>query len=235
MIAAFAFAAFAAAPGGFRVASALPTRELAVQPVIIATAGEPSIAQTTVRAEFAHEGFGLSVRLPYVTTWEPGWRDDGYGQLRLGVRGWLHTARPIALGVEVAFPAAGRSQRVSAWGSLMRETVPGGEAVMVLEMAFTPDAPLAVRFALGGYVSAFTRPIPVGDFAIAKVAPLGHGFAAVFEGELAFDPSWLTARALLRADPSRHLSLDLGVQLPLAAYAASTRTIQGIGQVRAFW
>jgi hypothetical protein len=234
-------AAQAASPGGFRVDPGVPVDMVQLRQVVGVFPGRFTLAQTAVRGQIVLGRLGLDAQVPYVHVQSGGWTDDGMGQLRLGARRWAGTRdRPVSYGVEVAFPCVPPALRVSAWGSAARETLPGLEAVMFLELATSPGRPITFRAALGWYGGPTYESgsvVPALDLALAHVQPVRGRLSAVGELELTSDVSWLSARGLARIDASEAWGFDLGLQLPVFAYL--DREEQGwpqlIGQARAFW
>jgi hypothetical protein len=230
--------ALAAAPGGWRLDAGVPVQMVSVRQAVVTAPGGAGVVQTTARAQLVRGSWGVDLQLPVlVHAWAPAMHDTGLGQLRLGVRHWTGTrAHPFALGGEIAVPVP-RTLRVSAWGSIGRETLPAAEAVVFFETALSPSAPWTLRASIGWYSGPWAAdrgPLLVAEAAAAKVIPVNGAISAVVEAEALVDPTPFSVRALMRVDPGRRSSLDLGVQAPIAAYAEGTATVQIVAQARGF-
>lgn len=232
--------ALAVTPGGFRVEGAVPVNALAVRPVIVITPNEPSVFQTTLAGRASTGRALFDASLPLLVTGGEGLNDVGVGQLRLGASALFgREHRPAALGLEVAIPIAPSWARVSAWGSNARETVPTAEALVVYQVSFNPEAPWSVRFAAGFmmgdlWTMALPGMLPSAELGVAHVVPLNDTVAVVLEGEVMVDLAPVSARVLARH--SRDLSaFDVGLQLPLLAYARAIPTVQVVGQAKFFF
>ena len=243
MIAALAAAAaLGATPGGFRAPLGVAAPFVTTRQVVVPPSQAPWVAQTTVHAQAMVAGpFGVAAELPVLRTWQPGWSDTGIGQLRLGVRRFSGPiTAPVALVAELALPVAPTSWRVSAWGSAARETRPGVEALLGLELAAHPASPTTVRLALGVrqgpyLVQDLGPPHWVGDVAVAQVLPVIGPMSLVAEAEVVRDLTPVSGRGLLRLDvdaSAARWSVDLGAQLPVVAVVEGRGGLQAIGQVR---
>ena len=90
--------ALAAAPGGYRVAPALPVQMASVRQAVVANAGGSWVEQSTLRGQATAGSFSAEVELPFVHTWERGWSDTGFGQL---VHRWgVEVGRAVAIRIE---------------------------------------------------------------------------------------------------------------------------------------
>jgi hypothetical protein len=243
IVALLATSALAASPGGFRLGPGVAASSLSVREVVIADPPSPYLLATAVRAQIAAGAWVLSADLPVVATWEPGWRDVGAGQLRLGVR--RVTGRednPITALAELAIPSVPRPWRTSSWGSHARETLPGVEAMIGVEAAGNPDAPWVVHAAVGVRRGPYLDEVDglswLGELGAAGVRPIVGPLSLVVEGELLTDLTPMAARALARVDagaPVHRLSVDAGVQVPVLAWFDGQRAVQPIAQVRGWW
>ncbi len=231
----------AATPGGFRVDTALPVMSFSARQVFIMNPGDPWTSQTAVRAGGVLGHWGFDVQLPFVYSWEPSWSDAGLGQLRIGGRRFVHDAPSVLIGVELAFPVVPRRFGVSAWGSNARETLPGTEFLALVETTLLSQAPVTLRAAIGWYEGPFLGspdskgPSFLVELAAVKVFPLWGPLSFVTELELLRDPTPVTGRALARFDPSDHLSMDFGAQIPVMEYLENPRSLQLIAQARSFF
>jgi len=235
-------AAVAATPGGFRVGPSAPVSEVALKQVLVMNPGETWLTQSTVAGRAAvGERLLFDFGLPVAYLWEPDtdWWDLGLGQVKLGTH--VHfTKKPgryHQIGLELYVPLMVDGLRVEGWGSLARETLPGGTGLFVWETTWTDPltGPLTLRLSAGLWGSEhfdfFVPIVPSLELAMAKVFHITEEFSAVAEFEVITDWTPVSARALGRYEEAG-FAMDLGVQIPVTEYTTRLETFQLIAQVR---